>query len=142
LLSVGVDRFGIEEPPCRAAIRPDTELRGGNAAPTPCTDGRRVYALFGSSELVALDFAGRLLWRKDFAPFVCDIAVGTSPILTLDAVLVLADGTKPALSRLIAFDPATGNVKWERQRPDANFNHTTPVRIEVKGRPQRQRRQQ
>jgi outer membrane protein assembly factor BamB len=51
-------------------------------------------------------------------------------------VLVLADGTKPAISRLIAFDPATGDVKWERKRPDANFNHTTPVLIEINGKPQ------
>jgi outer membrane protein assembly factor BamB len=112
------------------------DLRGGYAAPTPCTDGERVYALFGSSELAALDFDGRLLWRKDIAPFAWDVAIGTSPILTRDAVLVLADGTKPALSRLIAFDPATGNVKWERKRPDANFNHTTPLLIEVNGKPQ------
>ncbi len=37
------------------------DLRGGYSAPTPCTDGKRVYALFGSSELVALDFEGRLI---------------------------------------------------------------------------------
>jgi outer membrane protein assembly factor BamB len=112
------------------------DLRGGYAAPTPCTDGERVYALFGSSELAALDFDGRLLWRKEIAPFAWDVAVGTSPVLTRDAVLVLADGTKPALSRLIAFDPATGSIKWERKRPEANFNHTTPVLIEVDGKPQ------
>jgi outer membrane protein assembly factor BamB len=95
-----------------------------------------VYALFGSSELVALDFDGRLLWRKEIAPYAWDVAIGTSPVLTRDAVLVLADGTKPALSRLIAFDPATGNIKWERPRPEASFNHTTPVLIEVNGKQQ------
>jgi outer membrane protein assembly factor BamB len=109
------------------------DLRGGYAAPTPCTDGERVYVLFGSSELAALDFDGRLLWRKEVTPYAWDVAVGTSPILTRDAVLVLADGTKPALSRLIAFDRASGNIKWERKRPEANFNHTTPVLIEVNG---------
>ncbi len=57
-------------------------------------------------------------------------------MLTRDAVLVLADGTKPALSRLIAFDPATGKIKWERPRPEASFNHTTPVLIEVNGKQQ------
>jgi outer membrane protein assembly factor BamB len=112
------------------------DLRGGYAAPTPCTDGERVYVLFGSSELAALDFDGRLLWRKEIAPFAWDVAVGTSPVLTHDAVLVLADGTKPALSRLIAFDRATGDIKWERKRPDANFNHTTPVPIDVNGKQQ------
>ncbi len=112
------------------------DLRGGYSAPTPCTDGQRVYALFGSSELAALDFDGRLLWRKEITPFAWDVAIGTSPVLIRDAVLVLADGTKPALSRLIAFDPATGNVKWERPRPEASFNHTTPVLIQVNGKQQ------
>jgi outer membrane protein assembly factor BamB len=112
------------------------DLRGGYAAPTPCTDGERVYALFGSSELVALDFDGKLLWRTPIYPYAWDVAIGTSPVLTRDAVLVLADGTKPAISRLIAFDKVTGNVKWERKRPEANFNHTTPVPIEVDGKQQ------
>jgi outer membrane protein assembly factor BamB len=113
-----------------------TDLRGGYSASTPCTDGQRVYALFGSSELAALDFDGKLIWRKEITPFAWDVAIGTSPILTRDAVLVLCDGNKPQLSRLIAFDPATGNIKWEQKRPEANFDHTTPLLIDVNGRPQ------
>lgn len=112
------------------------DLRGGYSAPTPCTDGKRVYALFGSSELAALDFDGKLLWRKEITPHAWDVAIGTSPFLTEDAVLVLADGVRPEISRLIAIDKATGNIKWERKRPGANFNHTTPLRIEVGGKAQ------
>jgi outer membrane protein assembly factor BamB len=112
------------------------DLRGGYAAPTPCTDGKLVYVLFGSSELAALDFEGHLIWRKDIAPFAWDVAIGTSPVIVGDAVLVLADGTKPALSRLIAFDKTTGDIRWERPRPEANFNHTTPLLINVAGKSQ------
>jgi outer membrane protein assembly factor BamB len=109
------------------------DLRGGYAAPTPCTNGKYVYALFGSSEIVALDFNGKLAWRKAIAPFAWDVAVGTSPVLAGDALLVLADGTKSDQSRLIAFDPMTGSIKWERKRPEASFNHTTPVLIDAGG---------
>lgn len=112
------------------------DLRGGYAAPTPCTDGKRVYALFGSSELAALDFDGKLLWRKEITPHAWDVCIGTSPVIVGDVVVVLADGTKPADSRLIAFDRATGDIRWERKRPDASFNHTTPVLIEVSGKKQ------
>lgn len=112
------------------------DLRGGYAAPTPCTDGKRVYALFGSSELVALDFDGKEAWRKEVKPFAWDVCVGTSPILAGGNVLVLADGTKSAESRLIAFDPEKGDIKWEKKRPDASFNHTTPVLVDVGGKPQ------
>ncbi len=112
------------------------DLRGGYSAPTPCTDGERVYALFGSSEIVALNFDGKLVWRKEITPFAWDVAIGTSPILYRDTVLVLADGTKPAISRLIAFAKKTGEIKWERKRPEANFNHSTPLLIDVNGKPQ------
>lgn len=112
------------------------DLRGGYTAPTPCTDGKRVYALFGSSELAALDFDGKLVWRKEITPHAWDVCVGTSPVIVGDVVVVLADGTKPAESRLIAFDPEKGDIKWEKKRPDANFNHTTPVLIEVGGKKQ------
>jgi outer membrane protein assembly factor BamB len=112
------------------------DLRGGYSAPTPCTDGERVYALFGSSELAALDLDGKLLWRREIAPYAWDVAIGTSPVLYQDTVLVLADGTKPDLSRLIAFDKKTGAVKWERKRPGSSFSHSTAILIDVKGRPQ------
>lgn len=113
------------------------DLRGGYAAPTPCTDGERVYALFGSSVLAAVDAAnGKLVWRAEIAPFAWDVCIGTSPILYKDTVLVLADGTQPKLSRLIAFDRKTGAVRWERKRPTANFSHSTPLLIEVEGQAQ------
>jgi outer membrane protein assembly factor BamB len=113
-----------------------SDLRGGYAAPTPCTDGARVYALFGSSVLVALDFDGRPLWRKEIAPYAWDVAIGTSPVLVKGSLLVLADGTKPDISRLVALDPTSGEIKWERKRPESNFNHTTPVLIDVNGKQQ------
>ena len=112
------------------------DLRGGYSAATPCTDGERVYALFGSSELVALDFDGQIVWRKDIAPYAWDVAIGTSPVLYQDTVLVLADGSQPKNSRLIAFDRKTGDVKWEQPRPTNSFSHSTPVLVQVNGKPQ------
>jgi outer membrane protein assembly factor BamB len=108
------------------------DLRGGYAAPTPATDGERIYVLFGSSVIAALDLAGKELWRKEIAPYFWDVCLGSSPVLFGDTVLVLADGTKPEQSRLIAFDKKTGDIAWEKARPKANFNHSTPLLIEVK----------
>jgi outer membrane protein assembly factor BamB len=107
------------------------DLRAGYAAPTPATDGERVYALFGSSVLAALDIDGKPVWRKEISPHHWDVGVGTSPVLFEETVLVLADGTKPEQSRLIAFDKKTGDVKWEKPRPKMNFSHSTPLLIEV-----------
>jgi outer membrane protein assembly factor BamB len=112
------------------------DLRGGYSAPTPCTDGERVYALFGSSVLTALSMEGQLLWRQEITPHAWDVAIGTSPVLYKDTVQVLADGTQPKIARLIAWDKKTGTLRWERPRPTSSFSHTTPVLITVRGRPQ------
>ena len=112
------------------------DFRGGYSAPTPCTDGERVYALFGSSVIAALDFDGKEVWRKEILPIAWDVAIGTSPVMYKGTVLVLADGTKPDKSRLIAFDAKTGDVAWEKARPKSNFSHSTPLLIEVAKKPQ------
>ncbi len=109
---------------------------GGYAAPTPATDGERVYVVFGSAVIAALDFAGKIVWRKEIVPYAFDVTIGSSPVLYRDTVLLLCDQTTPKLSRLSAFDARTGAVKWETKRPNSGFSHSTPVLIEVHGKPQ------
>jgi outer membrane protein assembly factor BamB len=109
---------------------------GGYAAPTPATDGRRVFCLFGSSVLAALDFDGKVVWRKEIVPHTFDVTVGSSPVLFGDTVLVFCAMAKASDSCLIAFDQATGEEKWRAKFPDMGFGHSTPLRIEVNGLPQ------
>lgn len=109
---------------------------GGYACPTPCTDGKLVYAVFGSSVIAALDFEGKLAWRKEIEPHSFDVTIGTSPILHGQTVLFVCAMAKKNDSKIIAFDKATGDVKWETKTPDMAFAHSTPLIIEVAGRPQ------
>src|SRR5205823_1546075 len=37
----------------------------GYTVPTPATDGRLVFALFGSGILATLDFDGKIVWREE-----------------------------------------------------------------------------
>ena len=43
------------------------------ASPSPVTDGRVVYILYGTGDLAALDFSGNILWQrnlgKDYGKF-------------------------------------------------------------------------
>jgi outer membrane protein assembly factor BamB len=109
-----------------------SDLRGGYTAPTPASDGERVYVLFGSAVLAALDFDGKLLWRREIIPHDFDVAVGTSPVLYNDTVLLQCDQVN-GRSRLLAFDKRTGEPRWERRRPDDGFSHGTPVLARVGG---------
>jgi outer membrane protein assembly factor BamB len=111
------------------------DLRGGYTAPTPAADDEHVYVLFGSSVLAALDFDGKVRWRKEITPYKFDVAIGTSPVLYKDTVLVQCDQTDKA-SRLLAFDRKTGELKWEKKRPDVHFAHSTPVLAEINGKTQ------
>ena len=111
------------------------DLRGGYGAPTPCTDGKRVYAVFGSAVIAALDLDGKLVWRKEIANTAFDVALGSSPILFGDTVILDCDQTGKT-SSIVAFDKASGEIKWEAKRPETGFAHTTPVIVQVAGQPQ------
>ncbi len=113
------------------------DLRGGYTAPTPAADGDRVYALFGSSVLAAIDVDGKLVWRKEITPHFFDVAIGTSPVLYKDTVLVACEQQRDRkASVLLAFDRKTGDVAWEQKRPDADWTHSTPTLAEVNGKTQ------
>jgi outer membrane protein assembly factor BamB len=112
------------------------DLRGGYTAPTPACDGKRVYVVFGSSVIAALDLDGHAVWRQEIRPFAnFDVAIGTSPVHYQDTVLFMADQVNRT-SRLLAFDRKTGALRWERKRPDVGFSHSTPVLARIKGRTQ------
>ena len=95
----------------------------------------RVYAVFGSAVIAALDFDGKPVWRKTLTNIAFDVALGSSPILFRDTVILDCDQTGKT-SSIIAFDKATGDIRWEAKRPDTSFAHSTPVIVEVAGKPQ------
>src|SRR5262245_40106400 len=82
----------------------------GYAVPTPATDGKLVFALFGSGVMVALDFDGKIVWREEL-PRRRDedgTPVCSSPVLYEDTVIV------PDLHSigLRALDKTTGKARW------------------------------
>jgi outer membrane protein assembly factor BamB len=113
-----------------------SDLRGGYAAPTPVSDGKRIFAAFGSSILHALTMDGEVLWSHvipDHESF--DVAMSASPVL-FDNTLILLTDCKAPKSSIQAFDPATGKILWQRAREKSSFGHVTPVLTQVNGKPQ------
>ena len=100
----------------------------GYAVSTPATDGKLVFALFGSGVLAALDFDGKIVWRDEL-PRLSDVYPGicSSPILYDDTVIV------PGLQDkgLRALDKKTGKVKWEQNIKQRN-TMSTPALIRIK----------
>jgi len=109
---------------------------GGYAAPTPATDGKRVYVVFASSVIAAIEMDGKIAWRQDIKPHTFDVTIGSSPILHGDTILFLCAMAKASDSRLVAFSKADGSVKWETKLPKVGFAHSTPVLVSIQGKPQ------
>lgn len=101
----------------------------GYTVPTPVTDGKLVFALFGSGVLAALDFDGKIVWREEL-PHLRDVDGGvcSSPVLHEDTVIV------PGLQDmgLRALKKTTGKVKWEQKTKTRNTS-STPVLVHIQG---------
>jgi outer membrane protein assembly factor BamB len=108
--------------------------QGGMAVPTPATDGQRLYLLFGTGELAALDFAGKPVWirslAEEYGPFRNRWGMGASPILVDGMLVVQVDHWSQ--SYLLAVEPKTGANRWKTNR-SASVNWTSPVAVTVNG---------
>ena len=105
------------------------------AVPTPATDGKNVYLLFGTGDLAALDFDGKPVWirslAEEYGPFRNRWGMGTSPILVGETLYVQVDHWSQ--SYLLAVNAGTGANRWKTDRP-TSVNWSSPLAVKVKDR--------
>jgi outer membrane protein assembly factor BamB len=105
------------------------------AAPTPATDGKNVYALFATGDVVALRADGDLLWYRslnsDYGNLMNQIGLAASPVLAGTTLLVPMENA--GNSYLAGVDIETGQNKWKVERV-REVNWVTPLLIDVGGR--------
>jgi outer membrane protein assembly factor BamB len=108
---------------------PELNEKHNLATPTPVTDGKTVYALFGNGQLVALDMEGKPVWArhlgKEYSPFIVAWGHGSSPALYKDLIFVLCDHTRK--SYLLALDKSSGKERWQADRGAGRVAHSTPL---------------
>jgi outer membrane protein assembly factor BamB len=116
---------------------PPVNEDAGFAAPTCATDGERVYAIFANGDLVAFSAEGKFLWGKALGIPEVNYGYASSLVTWENLLFVLMDQgyADEGKSLLRAFDGESGKVVWQKRRPVAS-SWTTPVVIEVKGKPQ------
>jgi outer membrane protein assembly factor BamB len=99
------------------------------ATPTPVTDGKLIYAWFGTGQIIALDFKGQLVWSRhlgtEYSPFTPNWGHGASPVLYKETILLLCD--HPKKSYLLALDKNTGKERWKADRGQGRISHCTPL---------------
>ena len=119
------------EVPAEGAL-PAVHEKHNLATPSPVTDGQRVYAWFGTGQIVALDMSGKLVWKRnlsEYGPFNINWGHGSSPVVYKDMLILLCYHDSPA-SYLLAVDSATGNNKWKVDAKGEQ-SYSTPFVVET-----------
>lgn len=107
---------------------------GSFASNSPITDGRYVYAFFGSRGLYCYDFNGKLIWEKDFGVQMkmrLAFGEGAAPLLLRDQLFVVFD--HEGESFIVSVDKRNGKELWRSQREERS-SWSTPLAIEHNGR--------
>ncbi len=111
-------------------------MYGSFASNSPVTDGRNVYAFFGSRGVFCYDLNGKLLWEKDLGVQMkmrLQFGEGTAAVLHDDKLLLVFD--YQGESFIVALDKATGKEAWRAKREEIS-NWSTPLVVEHAGRKQ------
>lgn len=107
----------------------------GYASASPTTDGRYLYASFGSRGVYCYDLDGQLQWEQHLGQMQTrnSFGEGASPAIYGDALVVPWDHEGPSF--LAVLDARTGAVRWKVER-DESTQWATPLVIEHEGRVQ------
>jgi outer membrane protein assembly factor BamB len=103
------------------------------ASASPVTDGERVYAWYGTGQIVALDAAsGKPAWTKhlgkEYGAFDIQWGHASSPVIYQDSLILLCYHN-PA-SYLLALDRRTGAVKWKVDKTAGQESYSSPIVVQ------------
>ncbi len=122
------DGSKIWERQLKATGRTMTQGKNCVAAPSPCSDGKHVFAIWSSNDLAAFDLEGNLLWLRgltmDYPNVSNSLGMAASLLVVGDAVVVPVENDSESYT--LGIDAKTGVNLWKMDRPKA-ANWTTPI---------------
>lgn len=98
----------------------------GLAAPTMATDGRAVFAIFATGDVIALDMSGKRLWARNLGVPDNHYGHGSSLIIYKDKLLIQYDTNRAG--KLLALDTKSGNTVWETPR-SSKISWSSPILV-------------
>ena len=94
---------------------------GSFASNSPATDGKLVYAPFGSRGVYAYDLNGKLVWERDFGVQMrmrLAFGEGSAPLLYENMLILNYDNEGDSF--IVALDKRTGKDLWRVARDEAS----------------------
>lgn len=112
---------------------PKTTSDTGLSAPSVTTNGKAVFAIFGTGDLIAFDISGNRLWAKNVG--VPNNHYGhSSSLICHDGKLILLFDTNRG-GKISALSTSNGEVIWETIRKN-KISWSSPVLAEIDGKMQ------
>jgi len=112
---------------------PGLNEKNSFASPTAIVRGNRIYVHFGFYGTACVSSTGDVLWKQTLR-YEPQHGPGGSPVLFEDLLIFSCDGFD--VQFVVALDRETGKIRWKTARGKGNQAYTTPLLIEVEGKPQ------
>ena len=133
-LNAGTGRILWEQTAYEGTPYDNRHRKSSFASSTPVTDGKLVYAFFGTEGLYAYDMDGKLAWKADLGKLgTVGMGTGTSPILYENLLILQCDEENGAASFIVALDKKTGREVWKTPRK-VQVSWATPILVRAPGR--------
>lgn len=122
------DGAKVWERQLKATGRTMAHNKSSVAACTPCSDGKRLFALWSSNDLAAFDLEGNLLWVRgltiDYPNASNSLGMASSPIVVGETVVTMIENDSESYT--LGIDANTGRNLWKMERPKS-ANWTSPL---------------
>ena len=113
---------------------PETTEDTGLAASSVATNGKQVFAIFGTGDLICADMDGKRLWAKNIG--VPENHYGYASSLLTFGNLLFVQYDNQNNPRILALDAATGAERWSKNRTEKYSNWASPTIAYVNNTPQ------
>jgi len=135
-LDRGTGQLNWQQTAVEATPHEATHSTNGFASGSPCTDGKYVFAFFGSRGLFCYTMGGTLVWkREDFGKMKTRSSFGEGSSPTLEGNMLLVPWDHDGPSALYAIDKRTGKTMWKTDRDEPTC-WATPLVVEHAGKKQ------
>lgn len=109
---------------------PEVTEDTGYAASTPCTDGKYIWAIYASGDLICCDLNGNIIWRKKLPTPDNMYGYSSSLLKYKHNLIVQYDDYESQI--LYNLEPENGQIKWKKSRA-ASISWATPTLIQTNG---------